>query len=155
MSFPIPATEAKSIIDIEAGVYPATVAKVEPADGSFGEQVRFTFAVDGLKSVDGDPLDLWAWSSQKLNPKSKLWRWAKAITGLEPVKGEVFELESLVGKPCGLLVVREENDEGVRCRVTEVLPPKKAAAAAPGWQKPTRRDGPPEELDSCSQCPEP
>ena len=137
MSLQIEATEAKNAIDIEAGVYQATVTKVEPADGTFGEQVKFTFSVDGQMTDDGSPLELWGWASQKLNPKSKLWKWAKVLSGQEPIKGTVFDVEELTDKRCSLLVIREETDEGVRCKVKDVLVPKKTAA-------PTS--------DTCSQC---
>ena len=139
MSLRIEVTEAKSVIDIVAGVYQATVAKVEPADGTFGEQVKFTFGVDGQTTEDSEPVELWGWCSQKLNPKSKLWRWTKVLSGQEPVKGVAYEVEDLVGKRCSLLIVREETDEGVRCKVKDVLPPKKQTAAAPP-------------ADACSEC---
>ncbi len=140
MSLEIEATEARNLIDIEAGIYAATVTGVEPAEGTFGEQIKFSFSVDGQTTEDGDPLELWGWASQKLNPKSKLWKWAKVLTGQEPVKGTVFDVEDLVGKRCSLLVIREETDEGVRCKVKDVLAPKKAAA-------PTS--------DTCSECLDP
>ncbi len=126
MPFTIEATEAKQVIDIEAGVYQAVVEGVEPDSGSFGEQIRFVFEVDGKVDGDGQPLKLWAWASQKLNPRTKSWKWVKAITGREPVKGQVYDLEALTGNRCGLLVVREETDEGVRCKVRDVLPAKQA-----------------------------
>ena len=141
LSLQIDATEAKSLIDIPTGSYPATVSKVEAADGQYGDQVKFYFDVLGQRTTDGEPLELWAWASQKLNPRTKLWRWTKVLTGQEPVKGNAYDLESLVGASCSLLVVRTEETEGVRCRVQDIGPGRKAASApAP---------------DTCSQCSEP
>ena len=40
MSLKLEATEPRSVIDIEAGIYQATVESIEPADGMFGEQFR-------------------------------------------------------------------------------------------------------------------
>jgi hypothetical protein len=136
MSLTIEATEAKSLINLEPGTYSARVAAVEPADGGFGSQVKLSFAVDGETTDDGEPLVLWAWASQKLNPKTKLWRFVGAITGSAPVKGQPFDVESLIGAPCRLQVGEVQTDDGPRIRVTDVLPPAKRAAkpqeTAPG-----------------------
>ena len=128
MSLIIEATEARGVIDVEVAVYQATVMKVEPADGTFDEQVKFTFRLDEHRTEDGYPVELWGWVSQKLNPMSKLWRWV-VFLGAELDKGTAFDMEDLVGKSCSLLVIREETDKGVRCKVKDVLRAKQKETA--------------------------
>lgn len=136
MTLTIDATEAKALINLDAGTYAATVAAVEPADGSFGSQVKFSFAVTGQTTEDGEPLVLWGWASQKLNPLTKLWKWIKAITGTEPTKGLPFDVEGLIGAACRLQVGEVETADGPRVRITDVLAPAKRPAkpqeTAPG-----------------------
>jgi hypothetical protein len=136
MSLTIDATEAKNQINLEPGTYAATVAGVSPTDGVFGSQVKFAFAIDGETTEDGAPLELWAWASTKLNPKTKLWGWIAAITGAQPTKGQPFDVETLIGASCRLQVGEVQTDDGPRIRVTDVLPPSKRSAkpqeTAPG-----------------------
>jgi hypothetical protein len=143
MPLTIEATESKSLIALEAGTYPATVSGAEPADGSFGTQVKLTFAVDGETTDEGAPLELWAWASQKLNPRTKLWRWCSAIAGVAPVKGQPFDVETLVGQPCRLQVGEVQTDDGPRVRVTDVLAPSK---------RPASNGSAPETEDRCAEC---
>jgi hypothetical protein len=52
-----------------------------------------------------------------------------------------------VGRRCSLLVMREESDEGTRCRVQDVLAPKMGKRAAPAPEPPAADAG------TCSECP--
>lgn len=130
------ATEAKSFISLENGAYPATITAIEPADGQYGPQVKFDFTLDNAKTEDGEPVVLWGWCSQKLNPRTKLFEWYTTVMGKAPVVGQAHKLSEMMGRKCRVVVEKEETDDGPRTRVTGVWGPAKNSGSA----------------DACSQC---
>jgi len=48
-------------------------------------------------------------TSNLIRPKSKLYKWIKRITGVEPKIGEVYDLKSLIGKKAKILTQRKEK----------------------------------------------
>ena len=108
---------------LEMGTYAATVKALEQAEGEYGPQAKFTFALDDSEAT------LTAWASATYSAKSKLGRWTTAILGAMP---DVFESESLVGKPCRITVLVKAKDDGTQYnKVDEVLPPKKGQKPKP------------------------
>ena len=117
----VPVTPAKGAVSIPSGPYDATVASVEADEGEFGAQVKFIFRLNGeTDDATGDPIELWAWSSLKVNPRTKLYKWISALTGATPVVGGKFDVGTLTGLPCRVLVNLEDGDEGPRARVIDV-----------------------------------
>jgi len=138
----IPAEASKAPLDLEAGVYKASLAELTTEDGQYGPQAKFVFALDGITAEDGSPGRLWAWSSFKLTPATKLHRWVLALGGKRPIPGQQYNLSALIGAHCRVLVELKETDDGPRPRVHEVMPAVKAAKATAS-------------ADGCSQCGEP
>ena len=138
----IEAQESKAPLELEAGVYKAKLVSIETADGQYGEQAKFVFELDGVTAEDGTPGRLWAWSSWKLTPSTKMHRWVMALGGERPVPRQQYNLSKLIGARCRLLIELKDTDDGPRPRVHEVLPAVKAA-------KPTAGTG------GCVECGEP
>lgn len=67
--------------------FPAVIQTIEVADGMFGPQLKWIINIDGELNDDGTAQDTWAFCSQKLTPRSKLYAWASGILG----KGNVPE----------------------------------------------------------------
>jgi len=138
----IPAEASKAPLELEAGVFKAKLISVDMDDGQYGPQAKFVFELDGITAEDGSPGRLWAWSSFKLTPATKLHRWVMALGGKRPVPGQQYNLSALVGAHCRVLVELKETDDGPRPRVHEVMPALKVA-------KPTAP------CDACVDCSEP
>jgi hypothetical protein len=108
---------------LEVGTYAAMVQTIEQVTGQYGDQAKFTFALD-----DSD-VTLTAWASAKYGNKTKLGRWAAAILGGMP---DTLDTDDLVGKPCRITVVVKAKDDGTQYnKVDEVLPPKKGQKPKP------------------------
>jgi hypothetical protein len=124
---------------LEAGVFKAKLVDLTTEDGQYGPQAKFVFELDGVRAEDGSPGRLWAWSSFKLTPATKLHRWVQALGGERPVPKTQYNLSKLMGARCRVLVEIKDTDDGPRPRVHEVLPVVKVA-------KPTATG------DACSEC---
>jgi len=122
------AYESGKPMNVEPGIYPATVDALDEIDGQFGLQWRFTFKLNEF------PEELpWAWASAKLGTKTKLYRWATALLGRPLAIGERLVRAELVGKPCNVIIKEKpdmEAEGGVRRYVDDILGVKKAAAKA-------------------------
>lgn len=138
----IPAEASKAPLELEPGVYRAKLVSVTSEDGQYSTQAKFVFELAGVTAEDGAPGQLWAWSSFKLTPATKLHRWVLALAGKRPVPGQQYNLSALVGAPCRVLVELKETEDGPRPRVHEVMPAVKVA-------KPTAS------ADTCVECGEP
>ena len=127
---------------IPAGTYSATVVGIEPVAGEYGDQLKWRFAVDDA----GTARELWAWCSQKLSPKSKLWGWTDAILfgglGL-PAGYAEFDTADMIGRQCRIVVELTEGAGGEYNRVRNIigaspagvkpLAPAAVAAAVPAF----------------------
>jgi hypothetical protein len=104
--------------DIPVGTYPGKLTdlgvKVSEQYGNFR---TWDFTLDNGSQVGGA-------SSMHTGPKSKAGRWAMALLGRKPEKGEKV---TLLGLPCLVVVGLDKNDWPV---VTDVLPPLASAATA-------------------------
>lgn len=131
MTLDVPESQA-----IDAGIYPATLTKLELKEiekGEYaGDTIRiwtFNVEVDGkLEPVSGS-------SSLAFGPKSKAYEWFTAIMGRSPVFGE--KGVDIVGRRCSLWLI-VDPDSGYN-RIKQVLPatdkgqqPVAAVSAAPG-----------------------
>jgi hypothetical protein len=109
---------------VEPGVYTGTIQDVSEAEGRFGLQLRFTIALDGE-----DSYRLVAWCNPVLSPKSKLFRWVRAIMGEVP---DVLDTNSLIGKPCRVTVSTRQGENGEEFnRIDDILPPRTGQKARP------------------------
>ena len=116
----IPKTER---VVLEAGTYPATVRKIEIAEGKYGTQLQWDFEIVG---ADADTGQQRAWSSMTMTEKNKTGRWVAAILGSVP---EELDTDDLWGKPCRISLTVKTGADGTEFnRVDEVF---KAAAAKP------------------------
>jgi len=98
--------EAKELPLVEEGDYTAKVSRIETdQDGKFGKMLVFHFDIKGV--------EVSALCSQKLNPNTKLFSWAKILKGKELGVGEELVIQDLVGKAALVTVrnrvVKDEN----------------------------------------------
>jgi len=90
--------EAKELPLVEEGDYTAKVSRIETdQEGKFGKMLVFHFDINGV--------EVSALCSQKLNPNTKLFQWAKILRGKELGVGEELVIQDLVGKEA-LVTVR-------------------------------------------------
>jgi len=114
-------------LDIDPGVYAATIKEIEKVTGEFGDQLRFTFTLDGIP--DTEP---WAWCSYKLGTQTKLWHWFTALKGRAPTIGEKVAPRDLVGCRCQLVIGAKKTKDGSEVLgVTDLLRAKGTRAARP------------------------
>lgn len=82
--------------------YDGTVVDIQDLpDGTFGPGLKWIINLDGeVDAISGQPRDTWAFCSQTLSPRSKLFKWAKGILGeaAMPAPGQSFDLGQLVGQ---------------------------------------------------------
>ena len=90
-TFSMKTEEAKELPLVKEGDYKAKVVRIEADQpGKFGNMVVFHFDIDGVEVP--------ALSSQKLNPNTKLFQWAKILRGSELDVGEELKFSDLIGK---------------------------------------------------------
>jgi hypothetical protein len=97
------------------GAHKAKVEKIEPKHHEqSGERVLFTFMLDGRAWDDGMPIRVFTEASNTLTRKSKLRKIVEGILGRKLTKAEVqgFDLETLVGLECQIVVKHEEGLDG-------------------------------------------
>lgn len=117
--------------DVEAGTYPATLiavnekmipSKFTDDPSGLAPSWEWVFSLDGGEEVNG-------LTSTYVTPKSRAFGYLVALMGKDKViNGAGFELSDLIGRKA--LVVVEINDGGWP-RVVGVMPPMRAAKAAP------------------------
>lgn len=122
---------------IEDGVYPVIVREVIQTvmeNDQFGHKnkLRFTLEFEGMTNDEGEPLTLDPLINEKLSlPDAKmvstLTLWAKAL-GVSPEHGRI-DTDDFIGKR-GQAVVKTAK-EGDWPKVTDMMPAKKGAVAAP------------------------
>lgn len=105
MTFEIPVT-----VDIEDGVYVASLAGVEADTGSFGPFRRWTWLVEvpGKDGADGSIEELSQLTSANTGPQSKSYAQLTALLGEAPKAGQT--IESPNGKRVMVTIVH--NDKG-------------------------------------------
>lgn len=85
----------------ESEWYEGTITSIEEAeDRGFGPGLKWIINLDGeTDAISGEPRDTWAFSSQKLSPRSKLYKWARGVLGeaAMPAAGGTLNLASIIG----------------------------------------------------------
>ncbi len=132
----------------EPGVYPATVASVEPVSGQFGDQLKVKFDLDG---AGGHSLTVW--TSLAFSQKSKLGQLAKAAFGGRDIPPDyVLDTDHLLGRRLRLLVTTEERSDGSTYnKVSQFMAlaagPAAASTPAPPAPPPAPRPAPADPFD--------
>ena len=106
MSFEIEQTQH---VLLPVGEYSAQITEVEPDDGQFGPQVKFTFTI---LDEDYRDLTLLGWTSAKFNNKTKLYEWTREAFGNPIPKDYNFRSDDLVGRDVSLTVIVRRKDDG-------------------------------------------
>lgn len=81
--------------------YTGTIVDIEDLpDGQYGPGLKFIINLDGETFDNGTARDTWAFCSQNLSPRSKLYKWVKGIVGEAnmPQAGETLDLGQLIGR---------------------------------------------------------
>ena len=115
---------------IPTGDYPAEIEAVELTDGQFGQQLKFTFTLDGKNQ------SLWGWASASFTTKSKLYTWTRAAFGGKPIPPNYnLDTDHLIGKKVLLTVVTARKDDGSEFnKITDVRPLLNGNGPQPGAQ---------------------
>ena len=115
MTFEIEQTQ---YVLLPVGEYPAQITTVEPDDGQFGPQVKFTFTI-----LDGDYKDqtLLGWASAKFNNKTKLYDWTRAVFDRPIPYDYNFRSDDLVGQKVSLTVIVKRKDDGTEFNRIEAV----------------------------------
>lgn len=98
--------------------YEGTVVEIQDLpDGQYGPGLKWIINLDGeVDPISQEPRDTWAFCSQTLSPRSKLYKWAKGVLGetAMPAPGEMFDLARLVGVRVKVMFehVPSMDDEG-------------------------------------------
>ena len=118
---------------LEPGTYEATLTALEDFhyDDGEGEKTlrRWTFGTDEVDAATGEAISIDGVSSLATGPKSKAFAWLTALIGRTPTTGESFTPSTLVGRPCMVTVIL--NDDGYSKVSAVVPPPKRKPVAAP------------------------
>ena len=113
---------------LPTGEYDALLTGIEQAEGEYGAQIRFTFALTDPEHA-GRRLTAYARLSESMH--SKLFRWCQALLARPIREGETLDLNSLLNRPCTLVVLRATKPDGSPYnRVEDVLPPLTRTAPA-------------------------
>jgi len=113
---------------LPVGEYPAVIAAIEPAEGTFGPQLKFTFELTGVH----EGKMLMGWCSQSFNGKSKLFAWAKAAFARDIPLGWDLQVDTLLNRAVILAVTKKVGQDGSEYnRIDSVLPMRALAVKAP------------------------
>lgn len=115
-------------VEIEDGIYGATVQEIREQETQYGSALKFIFAAE---TEDGDvELSALCNDPETLSPKTKLRKWANAILNREIQDGETFNPKMLLDQPCRILVKNETGENGTWARVKDVMPRRKGKKKA-------------------------
>lgn len=100
---------------IPEGIYKAVVKEIGEGSGEFGNYVKFTFEISegDKKGVTRTAIASKKLSRSSTGKRSKLYDFVKALTKSEPSANETLDIESLVGKPCQIIVKNGREKDGV------------------------------------------
>lgn len=78
--------------------YEGTIVAIEETDGQWGPGLKWIIELDNETHDDGNPRETWAFCSQKLSPRSKLYAWLKGLDPSSiPDAGQTVDLEQFIG----------------------------------------------------------
>ena len=112
---------------IPEGLYSSYVKDISEESGEFGEYLKFTFIITDAKYRDTlrNSICNKKISYSENGKHSKLYTYIKALTGKAPVVGEDFDIESLKGKTCQILVKDDKEKDGVMYqKIADIMPLK-------------------------------
>lgn len=114
---------------IPEGMYTAYVQDISEGTGGFGDYLKFTFVItEGKhKNIQRTSVCSKKISYSEAGKHSKLYMYIKALSGKAPDVGEDFDIESLKGKSCQILVKNDKVKDGVMYQtITDIMPAPKA-----------------------------
>lgn len=125
---------------------------IEETDGNWGPGLKWIIELDDDDPADnGDPRETWAFCSQKLSPRSKLYSWAKAIDPASiPEAGGILDLEDFIGTRVQVMFERYlsdiDGDSVEKEKVVKIRAAKKQPAKRPANTRTRKaRDDEPED----------
>jgi hypothetical protein len=127
-------------IHVPPGTYPVTVTEPAPVpdkitSAQYGTTnvIRFTFALDGMTTDDGEPLQIDAIANHNLSSLSKLNEWIRAL-GMHPEVGDEVDLDELVGRTALAMIIdgKPSKDGQVYSRVDAIVPAPKTPGQTNG-----------------------
>lgn len=87
-----------------------TIERIEETEGQWGPGLKWIIHLDGDTADNGDPWETWAFCSQKLSPRSKLYAWLKGL-GYDVDAGDTVDLEEFVGTRCQVMFERYDGTD--------------------------------------------
>lgn len=123
--------EATDYDVLDVGTYQAEYVKVTPSevDGPFGPFLDWEFSA--LNPATMATAKVTGRSSTSFGPDTKAREWAEGVLGRQLAKGERLDFDTLVGRPCQLVLEIVEKTKGSFNRIATVLPASAPPAAAP------------------------
>jgi hypothetical protein len=86
------------------------ITAIEETDGQWGAGLKFIIVLDGEETADdGYPRETWAFCSQKLSPRSKLYAWAKGL-GWDP-EDETLDLNDFIDSRVQVMFERYDGHD--------------------------------------------
>lgn len=124
---------------------PGKIIDIEENEGKFGPGLKFILELDDDEpdETTGEVPEVWAYTSQILSPKSKLYAYVVAVLGEEaiPEEGETLDLDDMLGKRVDVFferyqgVDKESGKPVEKEKVTKMRAAKKAGRAATKTEK--------------------
>lgn len=134
MSLKLTMTEAAGFDLHESDEWIAgTITAIEETEGQYGPGLKW------IIGLDGEEWDVWAFCSQKLSPKSKVYGWLKGLDPQNvPEAGDTYDFGKLVDKRVEIMFEQFDDDGQTREKVSKIRAEKKQAAIK-GQQKAAAR----------------
>lgn len=94
-------------------------------------KVSFTFEIQGEEDSEGNPFYVYRKYTMSLAPKSSFAKDLKTWMNKTVAKGESFEIDTLLGKPCLITITHNEGDGGaVYANISGIAAPMKGTKVA-------------------------
>jgi hypothetical protein len=117
-------TATNSQAPLPAGVYAATLEAIEERQGQNGPFLLWRFVVE----AEGRTLGIGAPTSMKFSPTAKARQFTEVLLGRSLAPGEEIDLDTLLGRPCRVVLSVGELDEHSTVNRIETLLPAAQAA---------------------------
>jgi len=103
-----------------------SVEKLENVETMFGvkDQLEIKLTVDGVKDDAGNPVELRTSPTLSLHKKATLLAFVKGIEGKEPDDLDSYDLETLVGRKCRVMIEHNEKNGRGYANITKFSQPK-------------------------------
>lgn len=91
--------------------YDGHLAAIEETDGEWGPGLKWVINLEGeTDPINDEPRETWAYCSQKLSPRSKLYAWLKGLDqNAIPAAGDTVDLDQFIGKPVQIMFERYQG----------------------------------------------